>query len=303
VMVEAVEPSPAVWDKIKAELGPAATPHESSAPSAAPSTEAPAAPAAETAEAAPPPSEGPQADAVTEAVTEAASASQPVSEPLADAASDSIAASLAKSLGEAPTSETGPEAPPATEHSAEVIQLRHRVGRWRSLSFTFGAIAALLALYVGLAQFAPGSLPFGGSAARRAAQTAATQLGVQLVAVLQHEPTGPAFLLTVDPQSRTMIVRRVSATPEPGRSYQLWLIAKQFPTPRSLGLVGADEYTERAVPANFDVETLRSARYAVSLEPPGGSPTGVPTGPVLFTGNIVQAVPAAPPPRPASPKT
>jgi anti-sigma-K factor RskA len=41
---------------------------------------------------------------------------------------------------------------------------------------------------------------------------------------------------------------------------------------------------------------MRSASYAVSLEPAGGSPSGVPTGPVLFTGNIVEAVPASPPP-------
>jgi anti-sigma-K factor RskA len=29
----------------------------------------------------------------------------------------------------------------------------------------------------------------------------------------------------------------------------------------------------------------------VSLEPEGGSPTGLPTGPVLFTGKLVQATP------------
>jgi len=36
----------------------------------------------------------------------------------------------------------------------------------------------------------------------------------------------------------------------------------------------------------------------VSLEPAGGSPSGVPTGPVLFTGKIVESVPTtAPAPR------
>ena len=87
---------------------------------------------------------------------------------------------------------------------------------------------------------------------------------------------------------------RVSATPEQGRSYELWLIAKGAPTPKSLGLVGSDEFTQRTIPSNLDLATLRSARYAVSLEPAGGSPSGVPTGPVLFTGNIVESVPTAP---------
>jgi anti-sigma-K factor RskA len=99
-----------------------------------------------------------------------------------------------------------------------------------------------------------------------------------------------------------MVVRRVSATVDSGRSYELWLISKQFPAPRSLGLVGKDEFTERQIPATYDVAMLRTASYAVSLEPTGGSPTGVPTGPILFTGKIVEAVPASPPPA-AQPRT
>ena len=55
---------------------------------------------------------------------------------------------------------------------------------------------------------------------------------------LQQEPTAPAFLLTVDAQTRTLTVRSVSATPEAGRSYELWLISKRFPAPRSLGTGG-----------------------------------------------------------------
>jgi anti-sigma-K factor RskA len=32
-----------------------------------------------------------------------------------------------------------------------------------------------------------------------------------------------------------------------------------------------------------------STKVAVSLEPPGGSPTGAPTGPVLYVGTIAPA--------------
>ena len=51
------------------------------------------------------------------------------------------------------------------------------------------------------------------------------------------------------------MVRRVSATPERGRSYELWLIAGRT-APRSLGLIGGEEFTQRAIPANFDLDDL-----------------------------------------------
>jgi len=110
--------------------------------------------------------------------------------------------------------------------------------------------------------------------------------------VLQQEPTSPAFLLSIDPQSRTLTVRRISATPEASHSYELWLISKAA-APRSLGVVGHDEFTQRAIPSGFDIDTMRTASYAVSLEPAGGSPKGAPTGPILFTGKMVESVPAA----------
>jgi anti-sigma-K factor RskA len=125
----------------------------------------------------------------------------------------------------------------------------------------------------------------------------------RLVAVLQQQPTAPAFLLTIDTQNRTLVVRRVSASAEANRSYELWLITSRSSPARSLGVVGGDEFTQRALPANVDVDALRTATFAVSLEPPGGSPSGVATGPVLFTGKAVESLPASPPPAKPAPKT
>ena len=131
-------------------------------------------------------------------------------------------------------------------------------------------------------------MPLRGRIGDQQSAQGTVQPSSRLVAVLQQDPTSPAFLLTVDPQSRTLVVRRVSAKPEQGRSYELWLVAKGAPAPKSLGLVGQDEFTERAIPGSFDLATLRSASYAISLEPAGGSTSGAPTGPILFTGNIVE---------------
>ncbi len=63
-------------------------------------------------------------------------------------------------------------------------------------------------------------------------------------------------------------------------SLQLWLIpAGQQPV--SLGLLNVHETTQLKLAAR---DTLKNAVIAVSLEPQGGSPTGQPTGPVLYSG-------------------
>jgi anti-sigma-K factor RskA len=343
VMVEAVEPPPEVWDKIKAEIGDVPQPSVPQPSVPQPSVPQPSVPQASAPQASVAPSEPPVLATDVGALTPPVESLPPAptlpsdvppllltdapgedsipipaalesTGELPNEVSDSITASLAKSLSEPSPPEPPPpadfsdwKAPPVVppiepkvERSANVVLLSRRVSRWRGMTVLMGTIAALLAIYVGLNQFAPGLIPFGPHPAQQVAQGPAQpqQLGARLVAVLQQEPTAPAFLLTVDPQTRTMVVRRVSATAEPGRSYELWLIAGQA-APKSLGVVGADEFTQRPLPGSFDAATLRNATYAVSLEPSGGSPSGAPTGPVLFTGKIVESVPIAAP----TPKT
>lgn len=189
-----------------------------------------------------------------------------------------------------PQIETAQPAAPQGGRTADVIELQRGVRRWRGITAAMGAIAALLAVFIAVTQFAPGLIPLNRQVPPMVAANPQAP-GHRFVAVLQQEPTAPAFLLTVDPQARTFTVRRVSATPEAGRSYELWLLSSKSPTPRSLGVVGADEFTTRPIPAGFDLDAMRGAGYAVSLEPAGGSPSGAPTGPILFTGSMVESVP------------
>jgi anti-sigma-K factor RskA len=277
VMVEAVEPPPQLWGKIKGEVTTAEPAGEPALPR---DLDEPSPVAALT------------ADLVTiEAVAEA-----PIHP--AETAAETPA-------GAAPSAWPTPE-PRTIERSADVIYLVDRVKRWRSMTLGFGALAALLALYIAVWQTAPDLIPpqlrpAGTNMMARSDGQARMQQD-QLVAVLQQGPTAPAFLLTLDTQHRTLFVRRVSATPEAGKSYELWLISSGLGAPHSLGIVGTDEFTQRALPANYDVNTLRAATYAVSLEPAGGSKSGAPTGPVLFTGNAIESMPASPP-KPATPRT
>jgi anti-sigma-K factor RskA len=306
VMVEAVEPPPDVWEKIQAEITGTQRRNAASVEAVLPAfeqavTQTPPETAAET-ELAPADEPSPGLSPDSESEPEPEFEPEPEPEHPEDLDDAAAVAALALSLlpPEPPQAEkpkpAAPVPPPRVvrgiERSAEVIYLARQARRWRGFTVVMSALAAVLALFIVVSQLAPGLIPLP----RQPQVAAAPPLpaGSQLVAVLQQEPTAPAFLLTVDPQNRTMTVRRLTTAADPGRSYELWLIAGNNPSPHSLGLVGADEFTTRPVPASFDADAMRAANYAVSLEPAGGSPSGVPTGPILFTGKMVQSVAGSP---------
>ncbi|MGO9401037.1 MAG: anti-sigma factor domain-containing protein [Xanthobacteraceae bacterium] len=290
VMVEAVEPPAEVWDKIKKEVSP-----EAAAAADAASSET----AAE--------AEGPR-DLDSPGTTDVVAGDFLFLEPSTQPAEVSEEpAEASEEPAETPADDLAVPPPLAARQggvprSADIVVLRRRVRRWRGFTIGLGAIAALLAAYIAVSQVAPDLIPpqLRAVGAGLMARIEPPVRGPQdrLVAVLQQQPTAPAFLLTVDTRQRTLFVRRVSAGLETDRSYELWLIAGRSSAPRSLGVVGSDEFTQRPLPANIDLDTLRAATYAVSLEPAGGSPSGAPTGPVLFTGKAVESLPASPQPAP-----
>jgi anti-sigma-K factor RskA len=115
------------------------------------------------------------------------------------------------------------------------------------------------------------------------------------VAALQRDDTVPAFILTVDIAHGTFAARRVAAEPEPGKSYELWLVSNRFQAPLSLGVIGEDDFTQSNNLSPYDPATISEAMFAVSLEAEGGSPTGAPSN-VMFTGKLVEATPPPGPP-------
>jgi anti-sigma-K factor RskA len=80
------------------------------------------------------------------------------------------------------------------------------------------------------------------------------------------------------------------AQPEQGKSFELWLVSDKYPQPRSLGVIGSADFTIQPALASYDPETINSAYYAVTVEPEGGSPTGIATGPIVYTGRLIEAV-------------
>jgi anti-sigma-K factor RskA len=115
----------------------------------------------------------------------------------------------------------------------------------------------------------------------------------QYVAVLQKDGGSPAFILTVDGATKNFTVRKIDATPEPGKSFELWLISDKLPRPRSLGVIGGSDFTARPVLSSYDADTINAATYAVTVEQAGGSPDGIPHSTPVYTGRLIETVPPA----------
>jgi anti-sigma-K factor RskA len=108
-----------------------------------------------------------------------------------------------------------------------------------------------------------------------------------LVAVLQA-PEGPAFAVRI-PATRRANVTPVGDRPAPpGSSYELWVVPGGR-APLSLGLIERGGVTRVPLDRLPPDLVRQGSVLAISLEPAGGSPTGAPSGPVLFTGTLVEA--------------
>jgi anti-sigma-K factor RskA len=232
-MVGSVEPSPEVWDRIKAAAGLSGAQMPLVLP-----------------EAAPPP-------AVEPVVTEATAA---------------------------------PEA-------SNVVAFPAPVRRWRTIATAMTAIAAALIAIVVTQVVRPDLLP---DSIRPTPRTQVVQVPAppapapaQYVAVLQKDGGSPAFILTVDGATRNFTVRKVDAAPEPGKSYELWVISDRLGAPRSLGVIGEGDFTARPALAAYDSSIVRNATYAVTVEPSGGSPNGKPSAAPVFAGKLIETVPQA----------
>jgi len=96
-----------------------------------------------------------------------------------------------------------------------------------------------------------------------------------------------SFVASVSADGRALVTRPLlPVSLEANRVLELWSVPPEG-APLSLGLIAADGSTvisRQKLPASL----LKggTAALAVSVEPPGGSPTGAPTGPVVYAGKL-----------------
>ena len=107
-----------------------------------------------------------------------------------------------------------------------------------------------------------------------------------LVAVLAGADGKPALIASARRTEPFLLVKAVGAAPvDPGKALELWMLPQGQP-PRSLGVLPAGDVVRVPLAGPSDAALANIPALAVSLEPAGGSPTGLPTGPVLYSGKI-----------------
>ncbi|MCM2505353.1 anti-sigma factor [Aureimonas altamirensis] len=127
---------------------------------------------------------------------------------------------------------------------------------------------------------------------------AAASLAVLLVLVQPAErPAGPAFssvvaaqsgqplaVVTLSPDGRSVTVTPLSLPRTAGRVAELWYVPAGR-TPRSMGVVEAGSTYAMTLDTPLPADAQGDA-FALSDEPAGGSPTGLPTGPIIGQGAL-----------------
>lgn len=143
-----------------------------------------------------------------------------------------------------------------------------KLGWWQGLSGL--ALAACLVLTVLLVQ-----------------RGAEAPMGARYLAVLQSPQDGAAGWLVEVQAGGKLRLQPMSdtAAPPPGRSLQFWTKPQGAASPTSLGLVRAGQLLELPVSRLPGVGAQQL--FEITLEPENGSPSGRPTGPILYVGRTI----------------
>ena len=150
----------------------------------------------------------------------------------------------------------------ATRLDASAKPARNALALWRWATAAAVAVAAVLAIYIAFAP--PKARP-------------------SLVAVL-HAPQSEQPVWVATASGDTLRLRAVAPeTPPADHAFELWAIAPNS-KPQSLGVVPPQGRLELAAGPSL---IRGGTTLALSVEPKTGSPTGQPTGPVVFSGTLI----------------
>ncbi len=106
----------------------------------------------------------------------------------------------------------------------------------------------------------------------------------KVMAVLTNKEGQPAWVVSQDRRGKTLAIEAMATqTIDPDHAFELWCLAGGKPW--ALGVISPERHKRVTIPA-WEVPG-HGAAFAVSLEPAGGSPSGAPTGPVLYQGGII----------------
>ncbi|PZQ17770.1 MAG: hypothetical protein DI565_03245 [Ancylobacter novellus] len=104
----------------------------------------------------------------------------------------------------------------------------------------------------------------------------------QVIAVLLTADDRPGAIVEVFADGSSYVAPLSDVAVPEGRIMQVWTLPDRETGPVSLGLL-KDDGAARLTPVSLPAPKPRQL-YEITLEPAGGSPTGRPTGPILFKG-------------------
>ena len=158
-----------------------------------------------------------------------------------------------------------------TEREITRVPWFERLGLWRGFSLV--ATAAALVLAVILVR----------------TPTEVAPQAQQYIAVVNGPQAQPLWLVSVDASQGRLAIKSINATaPAATNSYELWILPAGGAAPRSLGLLPTGTGSvDTELPVELRPLLASAQGLAVSLEPAGGSPTGAPTGPVVYQATIL----------------
>lgn len=150
---------------------------------------------------------------------------------------------------------------------ARIAAQAPRTGRTRPALRALAAVLVLCALFVGVYVVWQVTQP----------------PPLQPIATIQSEKGPAVWSIELDAtQQRLRAVALAGAAPRAGHSFELWALPPNKAAPVSLGVLPDAGQLERRLSDAQRAALAGATQLAVSLEPPGGSPTGAPTGPVLY---------------------
>jgi anti-sigma-K factor RskA len=152
----------------------------------------------------------------------------------------------------------------------------------RSLFWPVAAGLSSVAAAAVLVVIVTGPITVPGPASR---PVAAARLPV-FVASIDRGKAGAPVTAVYDPNSADLRLTP-AALADSDRSAELWVIAGDG-VPHSLGLLKTSGASSLKVNRDNRARLAAGAILAVSIEPIGGSPTGLPTGPVVAKGVLSQ---------------
>jgi anti-sigma-K factor RskA len=100
----------------------------------------------------------------------------------------------------------------------------------------------------------------------------------------------PSWRVEADTDLRHLRLVALGGTaPQAGKSFELWALPDNGSAPVSLGLLPNSGRLDRDLTEAQRLALQGASKMAVSLEPEGGSKTGLPTGPVLFAVDRIKS--------------